>query len=164
MFQAAAAVTGADLQPTAHQLRRLAHAALDQEGVTVDRLGWMGEHSNHLFRVDTTTGERLVVRVCLPDGRSDAELDSELAWLDALVRDTDLTVPAARFSTRVVTPTSPPVDAASPSPGSRAATASSAHPAGWSPTWAGSWPPCTPTRGSSAHQPASPARPWTSDD
>jgi len=95
------------MQPTTSQLRRLARAALDQHGVAVGRLRWMGEHSNHLFRVDTTTGDRLVVRVCLPDGRSDAELDAELAWLHALARDTDLTVPVARFNTRVCAPDVP---------------------------------------------------------
>jgi Ser/Thr protein kinase RdoA (MazF antagonist) len=92
-----------DVQPTTSQLRRLARAALEQQGVPVGRLRWMGEHSNHLFRCDTASGERLLLRVCLPDGRSDAELDSELAWLAALARDTDLTVPVARFSTRVAT-------------------------------------------------------------
>jgi Ser/Thr protein kinase RdoA (MazF antagonist) len=91
------------MPPMTSHLRRLAHAALDQQGIAVDRLRWMGEHSNHLFCCDTTSGVRLVVRVCLPDGRSDAELDAELAWLDALARDTDLTVPVARFSTRVAT-------------------------------------------------------------
>jgi Ser/Thr protein kinase RdoA (MazF antagonist) len=95
------------LQPTTSQLRRLARAALEQQGVAVGRLRWMGEHSNHLFRCDTITGERLVVRVCLPDGRSDAELDAELAWLAALARDTDLTIPVARFSTRAATPDVP---------------------------------------------------------
>jgi Ser/Thr protein kinase RdoA (MazF antagonist) len=97
------------MQPTTSQLRRLARVALDEQGVAVGRLRWMGEHSNHLFRVDTTTGERLVVRVCLPppEGRSDAELDAELAWLDALARDTELTVPVARFSTGVATPDLP---------------------------------------------------------
>jgi Ser/Thr protein kinase RdoA (MazF antagonist) len=97
------------MQPTTSQLRRLAHAALDQQGVAVRRLRWMGEHSNHLFRCDTRAGDRLVVRVCLPppDGRSDAELDAELAWLDALARDTDLTVPVAHFSTRLTTPDLP---------------------------------------------------------
>ncbi|MGH3288211.1 MAG: hypothetical protein ACRDPD_26600 [Streptosporangiaceae bacterium] len=55
----------------------LVRAALDGQGVTVRRLRWMGRHSNHLFRCDTTTGERLVIRVCLPGGRSDAELDGE---------------------------------------------------------------------------------------
>jgi Ser/Thr protein kinase RdoA (MazF antagonist) len=75
--------------------------------MTVRRLRWMGQHTNHLFRCDTITGERLVVRVCLPGGRSDAELDAELAWLAALARDTGLTVPVARFSTHVTTPQLP---------------------------------------------------------
>ena len=44
----------------------------------------MGRRSNHLFRADTAGGERLVVRVCLPGGCTDAELDAELAWLAAL--------------------------------------------------------------------------------
>jgi Ser/Thr protein kinase RdoA (MazF antagonist) len=104
---AAEPATERERYPTTSQLRRLARAALEQQGVAVGRLRWMGEHSNHLFRCDTTTGGRLVVRVCLPEGRSDAELDSELAWLDALARDTDLTVPAVRFNTRVVTPDFP---------------------------------------------------------
>jgi Ser/Thr protein kinase RdoA (MazF antagonist) len=89
------------------QLRQLALAALDQQGITVRRLRWMGQHTNHLFRCDTTTGERLVLRVCLPDGRTDAELDAELIWLAELARDTDLTVPVARFSTRAPTPELP---------------------------------------------------------
>jgi len=87
--------------PLTGELRGLACAALRQQGVAVGRLRWMGQHSNDLFRCDTASGERLVVRVCLPGGRSDAELDAELAWLAALARDTDLTVPVARFSTRV---------------------------------------------------------------
>jgi Ser/Thr protein kinase RdoA (MazF antagonist) len=89
------------------QLRHLVRAALEQEGITVRRLRWMGQHTNHLFRCDTTTGGRLVVRVCLPDGRSDPELDAELTWLAALARDTDLTVPIARFTTHVATPELP---------------------------------------------------------
>jgi Ser/Thr protein kinase RdoA (MazF antagonist) len=93
------------MQPTTSQLRRLAHAALDRQGMGGRRLRWMSEHTNHLFRVDTATGDRLLVRVCLPPpkGRSDAELDAELAWLDALARDTDLSVPVARFSTHAAT-------------------------------------------------------------
>jgi Ser/Thr protein kinase RdoA (MazF antagonist) len=83
------------------RLRRLARVVLDEQGVAVERLRWIGEHSNYLFRCDTAAGDRLVVRVCLPGGRSDAELDAELGWLAALARETDLTVPAARFSTQV---------------------------------------------------------------
>jgi Ser/Thr protein kinase RdoA (MazF antagonist) len=89
--------------PLTAQLRDLACAALREQGPAVRRLRWMGQHSNHLFRCDTATGERLVVRVCLPGGRSDAEL----AWLAALARDTALTVPVARFSTRVAIPELP---------------------------------------------------------
>jgi Ser/Thr protein kinase RdoA (MazF antagonist) len=100
-MSAAEPVTGRERQPSTSRLRWLARAALEQQGVAVGRLRWMGEHSNHLFRVDTTTGDRMVVRVCLPGGRSDAELDSELAWLEALARDTDLTLPVVHFSTRV---------------------------------------------------------------
>ncbi len=89
------------------QLRRLARAALDQQGITIRRLRWMGRHPNHLFRTDTPDGGRLVVRVCLPGGRSDAELDAELAWLAALARDTGLTVPVTRFSAHAACPELP---------------------------------------------------------
>lgn len=58
--------------PLTGQLRRLARATLDEQGIPVRRLRWMGCHSNQLFRADTGTGERLVVRVCLPGGRRDA--------------------------------------------------------------------------------------------
>jgi Ser/Thr protein kinase RdoA (MazF antagonist) len=93
--------------PPTRQLRHLARSALNQQGIMVRRLRWMGQHSNHLFRADTATGERLVVRVCPPGGRSDAELDAELAWLAALAHDTGLTIPAARFSARVASPELP---------------------------------------------------------
>jgi Ser/Thr protein kinase RdoA (MazF antagonist) len=91
------------VRPLTGQLRDLARAALDQQGIAVRRLRWMGQHTNQLYRCDTATGERMVVRVCLPDGRS----DGELTWLAALARDTGLTVPVARFSTRVATPQLP---------------------------------------------------------
>ena len=64
------------VRPLTSQLRDLARAALDPQGIAVRRLRWMGQHTNHLFRCDTATGERLVVRVCLPGGRSDGELDA----------------------------------------------------------------------------------------
>jgi Ser/Thr protein kinase RdoA (MazF antagonist) len=95
------------MQPTIRQVGQLARAAMVEQGVRVERLRWMGPHTNHLFRCTTTAGDRLVVRVCLPGGRSDAELDAELTWLTALARDTDLTVPLPRFSTRVASPTLP---------------------------------------------------------
>jgi Ser/Thr protein kinase RdoA (MazF antagonist) len=95
------------VSPRTRQLRDLARAARGQQGIAVRRLRWMGQHTNHLFRCDTAAGERLVIRVCLPGGRSDAELDAELTWLAALTRDTGLTVPVARFSTHAATPQLP---------------------------------------------------------
>jgi Ser/Thr protein kinase RdoA (MazF antagonist) len=49
--------------PLTGQLRDLARAALDRQGLAVRRLRWIGPHTNHLFRCDTTAGERLVIRV-----------------------------------------------------------------------------------------------------
>ncbi len=123
--------------PLTGHLRDLALAALAGQGVAVRRLRWMGQHTNHLFRCDTAAGERLIIRVCLPGGRSDAELDAELAWLAALARDTGLTVPAPGSA-----PGWPPrafraVGAASGSAGSRAGPADAGHPGGWPPTSAG---------------------------
>ena len=145
----------------AGQLRRFARAALDQQGSTVRQLRWMGRHSSHLFRADTAAG-RLVVRVCLPGGRSDAELDAELAWLAALARDTGLTVPVPRFSTRIATPEL--------AAGARcigltwvaADPAGRGRPGGWSPTSAASSARCMPTPPGSARRPGSPGHPWTS--
>ena len=150
------------MSPRTGQLRDLARAALDQQGIAVRRLRWMGQHTNHLFRCDTATGERLVVRVCLPGGRSDAELDAELTWLAALARDTDLTVPVARFSTRAATPAVSGRRALyRVRLGRRAVLAGGGRPGGWSLTSAGSSPRCTATPKDSARRPGSPAPPWT---
>jgi hypothetical protein len=62
-------------------LRDVALVALRDQGVAARRLRWMGQHASHLFRCDTIGGERLVIRVCLPGDRTDAELDAELTWL-----------------------------------------------------------------------------------
>jgi len=93
--------------PPTRDLRDLTLAALREQGITARRLRWMGSHTTDQFRCDTVTGERLVVRVELPGGRTDAELDAELAWLSALARDTDLAIPVVRFSTYMATPSLP---------------------------------------------------------
>jgi len=93
--------------PRTRDLRDLTLGALRDQGITTRRLRWMGQHASHTFRCDAVDGERLLIRVCLPGVRTDAELDAELIWLAALARDTDLTVPVARFSVRVTTPQLP---------------------------------------------------------
>jgi len=50
--------------------------------------------SNGIFRVDTESGERLVLRVSDPKScHGPGETASEMAWLDALAKETDLGVP-----------------------------------------------------------------------
>jgi Ser/Thr protein kinase RdoA (MazF antagonist) len=76
----------------ARRLRRLALSALEAYEVSVCGLvrlhGW-----NTTFRVDGPDGERHVLRVQLTDGPTATMVGSELAWLLALGRDTDLAVP-----------------------------------------------------------------------
>ena len=50
---------------------------------------------NHTFRVDGPTGLRTILRVHRPGYQSAATIESELEWLAALRRDTDLPVPRA---------------------------------------------------------------------
>ena len=48
---------------------------------------------NHTFRIDAPHGERFSLRVHRPGYQSRASIESELAWLTALRRDTSLPVP-----------------------------------------------------------------------
>lgn len=50
---------------------------------------------NHTFRVDAPDGAAYSLRVHRPEYQSRLNIESELAWLQALRRDTDLPVPAA---------------------------------------------------------------------
>ncbi len=54
----------------------------------------LARHTNTMYRVETTRG-RYVFRVSAPGLRTELEIRSELAWLDALRRETDLLVPEA---------------------------------------------------------------------
>jgi Ser/Thr protein kinase RdoA (MazF antagonist) len=81
------------------RLRRLAVAALQRYDIPVARLVPLANEENTTFRVDAETGDRYVVRIHRVDGspihtpRSETEVRSEMLWLTALRRDTDLAVP-----------------------------------------------------------------------
>jgi Ser/Thr protein kinase RdoA (MazF antagonist) len=78
------------------RLRRMALAALQHYDLDVKRVRLLSNHLNGIFRVDLQSGQKLVLRVCLPEpesGHSLPEIRSEMMWLDALSRDTDLGVP-----------------------------------------------------------------------
>jgi Ser/Thr protein kinase RdoA (MazF antagonist) len=75
------------------RLRRLAEAALTEYDVPVARLTPLPRGLNTAFRVDGADGHRYVLRIERPDGPSVARVRSEMVWLAALGRETDLVVP-----------------------------------------------------------------------
>ena len=78
----------------ARRLRRLAEQALACYDLDVVRLRLITNEFNAIFRVDTAAGEKYVLRVTLPEGGHDrGTVAAEMAWLDALARETDLGVP-----------------------------------------------------------------------
>jgi Ser/Thr protein kinase RdoA (MazF antagonist) len=81
------------------RLRRTAEAALTAYGLRPARLVPVAHAENTTFRVETPAGDRLVLRIHRVTGspihppRSEAEVRSELLWLSAIRRETDLAVP-----------------------------------------------------------------------
>jgi len=73
------------------RLRPLAEAALAEFPIEPIRMRLVGGFTNVIFRVDTAEGP-YALRVDLHRDHSDEHVDIELAWLDALARDTDLDV------------------------------------------------------------------------
>ncbi len=77
---------------TARQ-RRMAAFALAHYDIDVASVRPLTSHYNAVFRVDTRDGDRLVLRINRPGSRSLVDIRSELAWLAALQRETELVVP-----------------------------------------------------------------------
>ncbi len=75
------------------RLRDLALRALARYDLAVTSVRPLTTHYNAVFRVDTADGDRVVLRVNRPGNRSLVDIRSELAWLEALRRETDLVVP-----------------------------------------------------------------------
>ncbi len=76
------------------RLRRLALAALEHYDLPVRSIRLITNEQNGIFRVDTTGGKKVVLRVNKHDvgGHSLAEIRSEMMWLEAISRETDLGV------------------------------------------------------------------------
>jgi Ser/Thr protein kinase RdoA (MazF antagonist) len=90
---AQARLLGFEHRDSPRRLAVLARNALAAYDVAIDRLTLLGRHQNTMFKLVTTDGRRFVVRVNLPGMRSELDIASEMAWLAALERDTDLVVP-----------------------------------------------------------------------
>ncbi len=73
------------------RLRQLALAAVDAYPIRAVGLRLVGGFTNVIFRVDTNNGP-YALRVDLHQDHSDADVENELAWLDALANETDLDV------------------------------------------------------------------------
>jgi Ser/Thr protein kinase RdoA (MazF antagonist) len=73
------------------RLRPLALEALRAFPIETQRLRLVGGFTNAIFRVDTPDGP-YALRVDFHEDHSDQEIDVELAWLDAIARDTELDV------------------------------------------------------------------------
>ena len=75
----------------ARRLRRLALNALYEYDLEVVRLRLITNSFNGVFRVDTASGDKYVLRVTLPEGGHNLDtVRAETLWLDTLSRDTDL--------------------------------------------------------------------------
>jgi len=76
------------------RMRTLAVDALRAFPVSVGRLTLLEHGFNTTFRIDTTDGAKLAMRINVNSRRSAANIAAELQWIDALARDTDLVVAA----------------------------------------------------------------------
>ncbi len=97
----------------ARRLRPLALNALKRYDLDVTHLRLVTNDMNGIFRVDTTDGQKFILRVTLPEGGHDLDhVAAEMDWLAALARDTSLSVPRplpARDGKLVVTAAAPGV-------------------------------------------------------
>lgn len=79
----------------ARRLRRMALAALERYDLDVRRVRLLTNDLNGIFRVDTAEGDKFILRISVagPGAHTLEQIRSEMMWLAALRRDTDLSVP-----------------------------------------------------------------------
>jgi Ser/Thr protein kinase RdoA (MazF antagonist) len=75
------------------RLARMADLALPAFGVRAARLDPLGHAENTTYRVEATDGRRYVLQIQRPGKNTVVQTRSEMQWLAALRRDTDLGVP-----------------------------------------------------------------------
>jgi Ser/Thr protein kinase RdoA (MazF antagonist) len=76
-----------------HQLRAVALEALRAYPLEVKRLSLLSHGFNTIFRVDDARGQKFALRLNVNSRRSLENVRAELAWLEALNRETDFHVP-----------------------------------------------------------------------
>jgi len=82
------------LHGQSRRLRVMAIQALKHYDINVARLSLITNDFNAIYRVDSTSGEKFILRVTLPEGGHNKEtIEAEVTWLDALSKETNLSVP-----------------------------------------------------------------------
>ncbi|MFQ5522283.1 MAG: phosphotransferase enzyme family protein [Acidimicrobiia bacterium] len=76
----------------ATSLLPLARRVLSQYPFQVREVDHLATHSNVLYRVITSSGQQLCLRVGAPHSNTRTNIEIEVAWLDALALETDLDV------------------------------------------------------------------------
>ena len=74
-------------------LRKLAAHALEQYDLEITSFHLLGWYTNLLFRVRTMQGTSYVLRLCSPGWRTETDIHSEVLWLQAISRETDIVAP-----------------------------------------------------------------------
>jgi len=74
----------------ASALLPLVHKVLKRYPFLTREVEHLATHSNVMYRVVTISGEQLVLRVGTPHANTRSNIEFEVAWLDALNRDTSL--------------------------------------------------------------------------
>lgn len=87
-------------QGRVRRLRKLAIEALKDYDLEVVGLRLLTNEFNGIFRVDTVGGGKYVLRISRPNEHELKEIHSEMMWLAALRRETDLMVPEPMGTSR----------------------------------------------------------------
>lgn len=98
---------------TQQQIEKIAHASIKHYDFDIKTLSLLGKYTNTLFLVETHNSQQYVLRVCTPGWRTKTDIQSEIMWLQALARDTDLGAPvpiAARDGKTLLETTLPDIE------------------------------------------------------
>lgn len=75
------------------RIRPLAEAVLSHYPITVSRFVLIGHDTNTIYRVYAEDGTQYALRIARPGWRDVEAAQSEVMWLDALAKETDIPVP-----------------------------------------------------------------------
>ncbi|MCC3372326.1 phosphotransferase enzyme family protein [Cohnella sp. REN36] len=76
-----------------NKLRKLAQEVAKRYPVEPESISLLQYEDNAVFKLTETGGESYILRISAPDGYSEVEQMSEITWLNALNRETDVIVP-----------------------------------------------------------------------